>query len=655
MDSYSIGLSGLDAAQNALDIIGNNVANAATEGYHRQRIELSPERTSQMGTTILGGGVDIEGVTRLIDNLLELEILRQQSSLGQVSQELGTLHTVENAFGELSTSAGLSHVIDEFFSALYDLSAHPAELVWQSQAVTAAQTMAGEFRTLAEFLTSLETQIRLEAENTIDRINALTGQIAELNDKIGRIEITGGTANNLLDQRDRCIAQLSELIGVETQAREYGVVDVSIGGMAAVTGTTTHELEVGLKEDGSFGVSVAGAYVYKTQMEGGRLGGLLSLKNTALAEIHADLDDLAAAIIRQLNEYHVQGVGSEGSFTGLTGWAMTSENLADFDPPVSDGKVYIRVTNTSTEAITRSEININASTDSLTTIAAAISAVTGVSASANSSKLTIQADQDYEFDFLPAVLPTPTASTLTEPAPPTISVSGIYTGAANDTLRFTVSGAGSVGNGSLQLEVKDAGGAGSVIAIVSIGDGYAAGDLLDIGNGIKISLGPGDFGVGDNFDVDVFADSDTSGVLAAVGLNVFFSGASATHIAVCSDLANSPGRIATALGPEMTDNANVVRLAGLKDQTLSSLNDMTPGEFYRRLVTDLGQDVAIKQMREENIEVTIQSLIGQQSDISGVDINDEAAQMLIFEQMFQAMARYLNTVQSAIQTLMELL
>ncbi len=174
MDSFSIGISGLNAAQRAFDIIGNNVANAATDGYHRQRIELRPSYSSQVGALLLGGGVDVVGVTRLIDGLLEQEILRQESLLGQVSQEFVTLQTVENAFGELLEGSGLSAAIDNFFNALQDLSAHPTEIIWQSQIVTAAKTMAGQFRTLGEFLADLKNQIELEAKNTIEQVNILT-------------------------------------------------------------------------------------------------------------------------------------------------------------------------------------------------------------------------------------------------------------------------------------------------------------------------------------------------------------------------------------------------------------------------------------------------------------------------------------------------
>ena len=655
MDSFYIGISGLDAAQKAISVIGNNLANAATEGYHRQRIELRPSYTSEYGSVILGGGVEVVGITRMIDSLLEKEILQQQSSLAQLSRELDCLTSVETAFGELSEAGGLSAAIDEFFNALQDLSAYPNETIWQNQVVSNAGAMASQFRMLAEFLTDLETQIGLEADNIVEQINLLTGQIADLNDEIERIEISGGEANNLRDERDQCITELSELIGVQTLSMDNGVVNVMASGIPVVTGTTASELEVGLGTGDKMGIGIVGSYTYVTDAQGGQLGGLLSLENSLLSDINDDLDTLAATIIQQINQYHVQGVGSEGSFTQLTGWAMPSENLADFDPPVTDGKTYIRVTDTSTGTVTRNEIDVDVSTDTLTTIAAKISAVTGLTASVNSSTLTISADPNYTFDFLPAVLPEPTNTNLTAGTPPTVSVSGIYTGTANDTLRFAISGAGSVGNGTLTLEVRDGAGTGDVVATLNIGDGYAADDLLDLGNGVKISLSTGDFQAGDYFDVDVFASTDTSGVLAAVGTNTFFSGSSALDMDVCSDIADTPGRVAASLGAEMTDNANAQRMADLRDQALSSLGGMSPAEFYDQLVTDMGQEISLKGLQVDNIEVVLLNLSNQNSDVSGVDINEEAAKLLIYEQMFQAMAKYLNTVQSSLWAVMEII
>ncbi|HEW79672.1 MAG TPA: hypothetical protein ENH34_06905, partial [Phycisphaerales bacterium] len=247
----------------------------------------------------------------------------------------------------------------------------------------------------------------------------------------------------------------------------------------------------------------------------------------------------------------------------------------------------------------------------------------------------------------------PTVSNLTGTSPPTISASGIYTGTKNQTFQFTVIGTGSVGNGTLQVEVKN--GDGQVVTTLNVGVGYAAGDKFDIGDGIKISLSTGDLNANDTFGVDVFANTDTSGVLAATGINTFFSGNSALNISVSSDISDSPGLIATALGAGMTDNTNALRLVGVKDEVLNSLDGLTTGEFYRRLITNLGQQLSVKQMRQDNIAGLVQNLANQQSEISGVNINDEAAQLLIFQQMFQAMAKYMNTIQSSISAVMELI
>ena len=652
MSGFDIGLTGLNAAQKGLDVIGNNVANAATEGYHRQTVDLTPAYSGQEGGALVGDGVEVKGITRLIDKLLEQEILRQQSSLGQVSQESTTLSSIESAFGELTGDTGLSAAINKFVNALSNLNAHPDEIAYQNEVLTSADAMAGQFRTLGDFLTNLKTQIKLQAENTVDQVNTLAGQIAELNDNVQRIEMSGGESGNLLDQRDELISQMSELTGVVTQQRDYGVVDVSVGGVPIVMGSATIQLEIGLNNEGQLGVTPAGAFTYQTTIDGGQLGGLLSLYNTTVDGIQSNLDTLASAIIQQVNQYHVGGVGSDGSFTELTGQTMLSENLSDFVPPVKDGSFFVRVTNTSTGEVNRYQINVDASSDTLTSIAHAIDDIDGLSASPAGSRLSIQADAGYEFDFLPAVLSSPKDSTFTGSLPPTVSVSGVYTGTDNPTLTFTVVGNGSVGNDTLQLEVRNG---TKLVDTLNVGAGYVAGDYIKLDNGIKIALSTGDLNAGNSFTVNAFGNTDTSGFLAAAGMNTFFSGSNASNIAISDNVADSPGRIATALGSDSTDNANALRLASLGDLKISDLNSLTVSQFYSKLVTNIGQQLSVKQTSQSSVETLVQGLTTQQSNISGVDTNNEAAKMLVFEQMFQAMAKYIGTVQTTLSSLMELL
>ena len=656
MSDYNIGLSGLAAARRAFDVIGNNIANAATEGYHRQRLELSPAFSIQPGTTTFIGGVNIEGVTRMIDTLLEQEILRQKTTLTAVSQETATLSTIEAALGEFATEdGGLNAAIDNFFNSLHNSSLHPEETIWQSQAVSDAETMASQFRTIGDFLNTTETQIKLNAENAVGTINTLVGQIADLNGQIERIILIGGNANSIRDQRDQFLSNLSELIGFQTVERENGVVDVNTGDFPLVTGSLATLIEAGYKNNGELGISMAGTFNYSTAIQGGKMGALLSLHNEIISDFSENLDSLANAIIQEINNYHVMGIGSTGSFSELSGQALASQSLSEIDS-ITDGVVYIRLTNTSTGEITRHEITIDADNDTLSDVAAAISAVSGLTASVSTSnKLTILADTNYEFDFMPCVLPEPTLVDFDDASPPTVTVSGIYTGTENDTFEFTVKGDGAVSNGTLQLEVRD--GSGDLVTTLNVGSGYAAGDLLDIGNGITIALSPGNLAEsdGDIFSVDAFADTDTSGFLTATGMNTFFSGNSAVNIDVRSAISEDPRRMATAIGAAGTDNNNIAQMAAIKDKAITGLGGLTCGDFYRKLSSDIGQEISIKQIQQENIEVIISNLVTRRDEIGGVDINEEAAQLLVFEQMFQAVAQYMNTLNTSISSLMEIL
>jgi flagellar hook-associated protein FlgK len=322
---------------------------------------------------------------------------------------------------------------------------------------------------------------------------------------------------------------------------------------------------------------------------------------------------------------------------------------------VTEGTFYVRVTNTATGAVQRLAVDVKvsgATPDTPASLAAKIDAINGLSASINGSRLHIAADQGYTFDFSPVVLSQPTATNFTAGSAPTVSVAGQYSGAENHVLTFTVAGSGSVGNGSLQLDVKNE--KGDFVGSVNIGDGYAAGDTITLNNGLTIAVGTGQLKAGDSFQVQALATTDTSGFLAAAGMNAFFSGASASEMQVCSDILQSPNRIATALGADLTDNTCARQLAALRDKTLDSLTGMSPSEYYQRIVADLGQQVSLKQGQQTNVQAVLQNLQQQRSDLSSVNINDEAAQLLVYQQMFQAAAKYLSSLQTTMTALLNM-
>jgi flagellar hook-associated protein FlgK len=668
MADFSIGLSGLTAVQKAINVIGNNIANAASEGYHKQVIDLAPAYFSSQGSITIGGGVVVQDVRRSLDTLLEQEIYRQQSVEGALVKKQNTLKTIENAFGEFTTEGGgLGSSIDTFFSSLQDLTLHPNEQVWLNQFVSEANAMVSQFRTLGEYLSDLQMQIRLESDNIVGTINTYAKQIAELNDKIEGIELVEGNANAMCDQRDQLISKLSGLIGIETINRAHGVVDVAVGGIPLVIGSAYSKLAIGLNDAGRLGVTIEGGTMYTTDVNGGQLGGLIELSNNNISSIQDSLDLLASTMIQEMNKYHVQGVGVAGSFENLVGWANTSGNLEDFEN-VTSGYVYVRVTNTTDGSITRTEIPVmqGASSDSLSDIVSYINAnVPHLIASVNSSnQLSITAEAGYEFDFLPAPFSEPLAAdtNFNGTVDPEITISGSYIGDENDTLTFTVQGTGEIGNDdSLRLRVTNSD--GDEVASVNIGTGYSPGSEIKIGNtGLILKLNSpagtaaiADLVNADSFSIDVFSSSDTSGLLAATGLNTFFSGSSALDIAICDDIISNPGRTATAIGANMNDNDNIARMLNLQENGISELGNLSCDEYYRQLVTEIGQDLSIVDTQIENVEAMLVNLTSQQSEISGVNINEESAQLLVYQQMFQSIAKYMTTINETLKAIMEII
>ena len=151
------------------------------------------------------------------------------------------------------------------------------------------------------------------------------------------------------------------------------------------------------------------------------------------------------------------------------------------------------------------------------------------------------------------------------------------------------------------------------------------------------------------------ANTDSSGVLAAAGINVLFSGNSASSIAVHEEILADPERLATALSSEVADNRNILSLSDLAEQEWTGLGDATAVDYHRQLITGVGQRVRAKQAQYSALEGVLQQLRNRWDTTSGVDINEEAAKLLIFEQMYQAVATYISTQKKALQSLMDVM
>ena len=310
----------------------------------------------------------------------------------------------------------------------------------------------------------------------------------------------------------------------------------------------------------------------------------------------------------------------------------------------------------------------------LASVAADLAAIPGLDNGTGlySGRLQIVANTGYEFDFIPGVMTVPTV-TIPDPLAgagagadqlaPVIEISGSYTGSVNQTYTCTVhtsppGGTLQVGNGTMELEVVD--GSGSTVATVLVGSDYEPGSVIELDNGIRVSFKPngqsgGYFNDGDVFTIEALASSDTSGFLAAVGINCFFAGRDASSIEVADEIRQDVSRIAASQSGDATGNLNCLAMARLGDEALSDLGGLTTKEYYRQLAVNVGHDISMMELQYNNTEGILRSLQQHRDSLSAVDINEEAGRMIIYERMFQAMARYINTIHSTMDTLLTLL
>jgi flagellar hook-associated protein 1 FlgK len=648
MSSFSIGISGLQAAQASLELIGTNVANASTPGYHLQEGVLTSVATSTQGTSV-GGGVLMSGVTRVINHLLEQQLLQQQSSSSDVTQTLTVLQSLQSAFGQTG-SEPLCTDLNAFFSSFSKLTTSPSDSALQEQVVNSGASLAGDFQQMSQYIQSTQVDLKQQVQDLTGQVNVLSQQVASLNVQIK--DANNPTACNLLeDQRDQAVSDLSQLIGV--QSPDYndsnGMRNVSAGQATLVAGTTSNNLVSGSCQNGQTGLSVQGQNFYSSDYTGGQIGAVLELINHTLPALQNQLDTLAGQVIQGVNQLHVQGVGQGGSFDQLTSSQQGDGPISSWSGNVVQGSFYVRVINQSTGQVTRSQISVDPSTDTLDSVAQKLGQVANLSASVVGGSLTIQAASGYKFDFLPALSPTPQSSNITGTA--NVTISGDYTGTANAAYNVTVVGSGQVGvSNDLNLEVRD--GSGALIETLNVGNGYAAGDTLDAGNGITLAMGSGTLNSGDTFQVQALASSDSSGFLAAAGLNTFFAGNSAGTIAVQQGLMDNPGDLAVSTSQSMNDVDNLNRMAALINQPLQGLGQVSSSAYLNNMISGVGTQVSTTQAQQTTLNTVVQQLTNQQDSISGVDINNESAQLLQFQQMYQSVAKYISTEETAVQYLL---
>jgi flagellar hook-associated protein 1 len=310
LSSLNTGLSGLQAQRRALDLIGHNISNAATPGYHRQRAELqgvgAPITGLFSGNGVRPYGVDVIGVSRSYDALLAARAVREQGSSAFAELSSATLSRLEGLFPE-PTDVGLANQLHEFSGAWTDVANDAGSLASRTQLLERASSLISTLKTTAADIAGVRA-------SAVDRVSALAAEANGLATEIGtlnaQIAATPSAAHDLLDHRDLLVARLAELTGAQPRDAERGQIDVYIGGRAIVTGAVAHAI---VADAGTLEWAIGGQAVGAPS---GEAASLFVTITDIVPRYTAALDNVAATLVAQVNGLHTAGYDQNG-VTGL--------------------------------------------------------------------------------------------------------------------------------------------------------------------------------------------------------------------------------------------------------------------------------------------------------------------------------------------------
>lgn len=317
--SFSIARQGLSAQQMGLQVAAQNIANANTEGYSRQQVVLEPTAPQLQAFGPMGTGVKIEEVRGLRDRFLDDRINAERGLFGELETKGNSLAQVEAIFNE-SNGGGINDRLQELFAAFQGLAADPQSPSERIHLQSQAQSLTDAFNRMGTDLRDLRKDQDQVIGHTLNEINQLTDQIAKLNREIQFVETSGHAANELRDERNRILGDLSELIQVNTAEDSHGQLIVLTGkGKVLVEGANRWQLQ-GIADEGNSNLLKVGILGADGQLAdltgevgGGKLKGNLDVRDEVIQGLVDKLDRLAATLVKEVNARHMQGFGLDGS------------------------------------------------------------------------------------------------------------------------------------------------------------------------------------------------------------------------------------------------------------------------------------------------------------------------------------------------------
>jgi len=621
-NAIGISLTALQALQQAIAVTSNNVANANTPGYDVESINLTSAAPQSNGSVTVGAGVDVAGVTRAFSQAETNQLNTSQSALGSLNAQQNYTTQIDNLFG--TTANGLTTALQTYFSGWSNVADNPTSTAARQALLGDAQALASSFQSSSTQLNALNADVNTRITGDVTQINADAQSIAQLNQQIVAGSAGGQTPNTLLDQRDQLVSGLSQLVGVTTTANQDGSINVFIGnGQPLVLENSTTTLATVPDQFNASELQISSSALNGNSISGsitsGDLGGLLQARSQIINPALNQLGQIATALSQSANAQQNSGLDLNGNFGAnlfSIGGPTATASSSNTDATTASVSVsslgaltpdnYLLAFNNGAFTLTDTTTGGNVA---LTGAGTAASPLTGAGLSIVLSGAPAAGDQ-----FL---------------IQPTVQAASTIKVAITDPAQIAAAGA-------IQTSASDSNTGKATIA---------PGTVLDAANPALLQTATIQFTSPTTFSVNG-AGSFTYASGANISLNGWqtqITGTPATgDVFTVQSNAGGTG-----------DNTNATSGANLQSQGVLDGGSVSISGAVSGLVTAIGtqaQQVNTAQTAQTAVNSSAQAAV---QSTSGVNLDEEAANLLQWQQAFQASAQVLTTAESLFTTLID--
>lgn len=642
----SIGVTGLNAAQQHLAVTSHNISNAATPGYSRQQVFQQANEPMFSGGGFIGQGTNVETIKRVYNQFLAAQVLTAETAAAEMSSYLAQVSQVNNLVAD--ADSGMAPAMGGFYASLSELAANPSSTPARQAFLSSAQSLTARFQALDTRLGEIRKSLNSQISSEIASVNAYGQQIADINQRIldAQSAGTGQPANDLHDQRDQLINELNKVIRISVTPQSDGSLSVFIGtGLPLVIGNDPAKLQAIPDPYDPLRTSVAldlptgtSLSVPESQLTGGALGGLLAFRSQSLDAAQNALGRIAIAMGSTFNTQHSLGWTLTGSPGGDVFRVATPEVLASDNNPLPGVAVAVSINDLG--ALTTSDYQLTSNGGGNYTLLR----LSDNQVLVNNAALPASVDG---LSIVPAAVVPANDSYVIRPTRAgardiAVTLGDVRNLALAAPIRtgagLTNSGTGTISAGAVSSMASMPLGAPITLTYDKTSNSFSG---FPAGASVTVAGDPG----------SPYAIAlPTTPVPYTAGATVSFNGMSFTLSGAPND-GDSFTISANTAG--VGDNRNALLLGALQTEKRLEGGTATFQGVYASMVNQVGNKTREVQVNGEAMQKLVDQAQTARDSVSAVNLDEEAANLLRYQQAYQASAKLIAISGKLLDTLLE--